>query len=166
MPHQGSLEEFFVVLRNLAWVCEGVWIRCRAVPALLLQRLDLPPLPRLYESEPHNTVSPLLPLPLTPPQAHTPKHNTLADRPIHIHTYRLHTMAAASTGAFGMMDPAYFVGRIELLKWLNSFLSLQYSKIEEVCSGTLGPPIAQLSLSLSLSLSRVATSMVSCCGRE
>jgi len=70
-----------------------------------------------------------------------------------------------------MMDPAYFVGRIELLKWLNSFLSLQYSKIEEVCSGTLDPPIApalslSLSLSLSLALLQVYPSVASCCGHE
>jgi microtubule-associated protein, RP/EB family len=37
--------------------------------------------------------------------------------------------------SFGMMDGAYFVGRLELLKWINSFLGFNYSKIEEVCSG-------------------------------
>jgi len=33
------------------------------------------------------------------------------------------------------MEGAYFVGRIELLKWLNDFLEASYKKVEEVCSG-------------------------------
>jgi len=36
----------------------------------------------------------------------------------------------------GMMEGAYFVGRVELLSWLNSFLSLSYKKVEEVCSAS------------------------------
>jgi RP/EB family microtubule-associated protein len=35
----------------------------------------------------------------------------------------------------GMMDNAYFVGRGELIGWINSTLSLNISKVEETCSG-------------------------------
>jgi len=35
-----------------------------------------------------------------------------------------------------MMEGAYFVGRVELLSWLNSFLSVSYKKVEEVCSAS------------------------------
>jgi len=35
-----------------------------------------------------------------------------------------------------MMEGAYFVGRVELLHWLNNFLSLNYKKVEEVCSAS------------------------------
>lgn len=37
----------------------------------------------------------------------------------------------------GMMDGAYFVGRVELLNWLNDLLKLNYTKVEQTCSGTL-----------------------------
>ncbi|CAM9494549.1 unnamed protein product [Ectocarpus sp. 12 AP-2014] len=39
--------------------------------------------------------------------------------------------------SIGMMDPAYFVGRKEILDWLNSYLSLNLSKVEETCSGAV-----------------------------
>lgn len=35
-----------------------------------------------------------------------------------------------------MMDPAYFVGRSEILAWINSSLHLNLSKVEEVCSSS------------------------------
>ncbi|KAL5556929.1 hypothetical protein UlMin_039165 [Ulmus minor] len=37
----------------------------------------------------------------------------------------------------GMMDPAYFVGRSEILTWINSTLNLSLSKVEEACSGAV-----------------------------
>ncbi|KAL8247001.1 hypothetical protein R6Q59_008217 [Mikania micrantha] len=37
----------------------------------------------------------------------------------------------------GMMDAAYFVGRSEILAWINSTLLLNLSKVEEACSGAV-----------------------------
>ncbi|XP_021735053.1 microtubule-associated protein RP/EB family member 1C [Chenopodium quinoa] len=37
----------------------------------------------------------------------------------------------------GMMDSAYFVGRSEILAWINSTLQLKISKVEEACSGAV-----------------------------
>ncbi len=34
-----------------------------------------------------------------------------------------------------MMDPAYFVGKNELLSWLNELLKLNYSKVEQCNTG-------------------------------
>lgn len=39
----------------------------------------------------------------------------------------------------GMMDGAYFVGRNELLAWINSALQLNLSKIEEVVNSQYIP---------------------------
>eukprot|EP00756_Hemistasia_phaeocysticola_P058128 Hpha_TRINITY_DN34740_c0_g1::TRINITY_DN34740_c0_g1_i1::g.178081::m.178081/K10436/MAPRE; microtubule-associated protein, RP/EB family len=40
-----------------------------------------------------------------------------------------------ANGEFGMMDGAYFVSRSELIHWVNEFIGLNYSKVEQCCSG-------------------------------
>lgn len=41
------------------------------------------------------------------------------------------------SSSIGMMDPAYFVGRKEILDWLNGYLGINLSKVEETCSGAV-----------------------------
>ena len=47
---------------------------------------------------------------------------------------------------YRMMDAAYFVGRNELLSWLNDLLSLGYTKVEQTCSGMSPSPLLWLNL--------------------
>jgi RP/EB family microtubule-associated protein len=42
-----------------------------------------------------------------------------------------------SADSTGMMDPAFFVSRTELLSWVNSFFSLSLTKVEQAASGAL-----------------------------
>lgn len=41
-------------------------------------------------------------------------------------------MAAAAVSSIGIMDGAYFVGRGEILHWINATLHLSLAKVEEV----------------------------------
>ena len=43
--------------------------------------------------------------------------------------------AMASGTSIGMMDPAYFVGRRQILEWINSTFQMSLSKIEQTASG-------------------------------
>jgi RP/EB family microtubule-associated protein len=51
-------------------------------------------------------------------------------------------MAAAAVANIGLMDSAYFVGRGEILTWINATLQLSLAKVEEV-SLRLTPPALQ-----------------------
>ncbi|KAI4342562.1 hypothetical protein MLD38_027177 [Melastoma candidum] len=42
-----------------------------------------------------------------------------------------------ATGSIGMMDNAYFVGRNEILAWINSRLQINLSRVEEAASGAV-----------------------------
>jgi RP/EB family microtubule-associated protein len=55
----------------------------------------------------------------------------------------------------GLMHPAYFVGRTELLDWLNSTLQLKLSKIEETASGAVACQIFDLLFPNTVHMSKV-----------
>jgi hypothetical protein len=55
-------------------------------------------------------------------------------------------MAAAAVANIGLMDSAYFVGRGEILTWINATLQLSLAKVKEV---SLIPPHALQSPSRS-----------------
>ncbi|MCL7033056.1 hypothetical protein MKW94_024801 [Papaver nudicaule] len=43
----------------------------------------------------------------------------------------------AMVANIGMMDSAYFVGRNEILSWINATLQVNLSRVEEACSGAV-----------------------------
>jgi RP/EB family microtubule-associated protein len=53
------------------------------------------------------------------------------------------------------MDGAFFVSRGELLTWLNSLLSLDYSKVEQISSGAAMCAVFDLIYPGTISLKRV-----------
>jgi len=55
----------------------------------------------------------------------------------------------------GMMDSAFFVGRQEILNWLNSFLQLQYCKIEDTANGAASCQLMDALHPGSVTLNRV-----------
>ena len=47
---------------------------------------------------------------------------------------------AAAMASIGIMDGAYFVGRGEILHWINATLQLSLAKVEEVRPRSRPPP--------------------------
>jgi hypothetical protein len=47
---------------------------------------------------------------------------------------------AAAVASIGIMDGAYFVGRGEILHWINATLQLSLAKVEEVRPRSRLPP--------------------------
>lgn len=43
----------------------------------------------------------------------------------------------SNADSIGMMDPAYFVSRTEILTWINTFFSLNLAKVEHAASGAI-----------------------------
>eukprot|EP00934_Nitzschia_sp_Nitz4_P003198 Nitzschia sp. Nitz4//scaffold9_size221794//81329//82558//NITZ4_001340-RA/size221794-snap-gene-0.95-mRNA-1//1//CDS//3329560983//3188//frame0 len=57
--------------------------------------------------------------------------------------------------AIGMMDDAYFVGRIELLNFFNNLLDLQLAKIEHTASGAIACQLTEYIFPGSIPMSKV-----------
>jgi len=57
--------------------------------------------------------------------------------------------------SIGIMDPAYFVGRRELLEWINATLSLNLSKIEQTASGAVACQLMEAMFPGSIDMRKV-----------
>ena len=38
---------------------------------------------------------------------------------------------------FGMMDNAYFIGKSEIIRWINEILKMNITRIEQACTGAI-----------------------------
>lgn len=96
----------------------------------------------------------------------------LSVRPLKAYSINISVWKTASSFAFGtlltlsstlgIMDPAYFVGRKELLAWINSFLELDYTKVEQMATGAcfqlivlITPYVLVISAAISLVLTKL-----------
>lgn len=57
--------------------------------------------------------------------------------------------------AIGMMDSAYFVGRKELIDWINATLQMGISKIEQTASGAVACQLLDMLHPGSVAFSKV-----------
>ena len=64
-------------------------------------------------------------------------------------------MSRSSDAAVGMMDAAYFVGRVQLLTFFNELLELNLQKIEQTASGAVACQITEIVFPGSIPMSRV-----------
>jgi hypothetical protein len=58
-------------------------------------------------------------------------------------------------GSVGMMDAAYFTGRVQLLSFFNELLQLNLSKIEETASGAVACQLTEYIFPGSIPMQRV-----------
>jgi hypothetical protein len=58
------------------------------------------------------------------------------------------------------MDPAYFVGRKEILNWINDTLALNLTKIEDTATGMLCVRCRAIHLIVSISRSTIVVDQV------
>lgn len=64
-------------------------------------------------------------------------------------------MSRSADAAVGMMDTAYFVGRVELLDFFNNLLDLQLSKIEQTASGAVACQLTEYIFPGSIPMTKV-----------